>query len=105
MAGDRWHAEYGVDVADQAEERQQRNLAALLAGYRPTAQQRRELPEAIHSAMTPHAADLERLAPGDPAFATLIERGYARAAREDAAWWWWRVCSVRSWRTVLEGPR
>ncbi len=87
MAGSSWHAEYGLDGAEDVRCRQQRNLAALVDGYGPSASQRRALAEAIAAQMTSHAADLEDMASSDPAFARLVQRGYARAARRDAQWW------------------
>lgn len=104
MGGQGWHAEYGVDPGDDVEERQRRNLVALLGGYRPTPSQRAALPEAIHDQMLRHADDLEDLATDDPAFAALVDQDVARASREDAAWWagqWERP----AWRAALEpGP-
>jgi hypothetical protein len=82
-----WHAEYGVARDEDVLQRQRVNLAALLDGYGPSTRQRAELGAAIHHQMTSHAADLEDLARTDPAFAALVERDYARAAREDATWW------------------
>lgn len=87
MAGSKWHNEYGVAVGEDPLERQRTNLAALLDGYRPSPEQRAALPAAISAQMISHAADLEEMAATDPAFAELVERGYARDARRDAAWW------------------
>ena len=87
MAGRWWHAEYGVLDPDDARERQRRNLAALLDGYGPSARQLGALTDAVVAQMTSHASDLEDMARSDPAFARLVERDYARAARADAEWW------------------
>ncbi|GMA38032.1 hypothetical protein GCM10025883_00770 [Mobilicoccus caccae] len=86
-AGTWWHAEYGIEAAEDVPARQRENLAALLDGYGADDQQRRRLADAITAQMTGHADDLEDMARTDPAFATLIDRGYADAARADAAWW------------------
>jgi hypothetical protein len=86
MAGRSWHVEYGVQDADVVT-RQRRNLAALLDGYGPSAEQRLALTDAIAAQMTDHAADLEQMARTDPAFAQLVERDFARLARADAEWW------------------
>jgi hypothetical protein len=86
MAGSSWHAEYGVGDGD-VRQVQQQNFAALLDGYGPTSQQRQMVLAAVLEQMTRHAADLEDMAQTDPAFARLVERDYARRAREDAAWW------------------
>jgi hypothetical protein len=87
MAGRQWQAEYGVGDDEDVRDRQKRNLAALLDGYGPSTRQRRELVSAITSQMVGHASDLEEMAQTDPAFARLVELGYARAARRDAGWW------------------
>ncbi|WP_157371656.1 phosphotransferase [Angustibacter sp. Root456] len=87
MSGTWWHAEYGIDDTEEVEGRHQRNLAALLDGYGPSARQRLTLAAAVAAQMTGHAADLEEMARTDPAFARLVERDYARLARADAAWW------------------
>lgn len=87
MAGSSWHAEYGIAAEEDVHLHQQRNLGALLEGYRPSSPQRAMLGGAIADQMTSHASDLEDMARTDPAFAELIERDYARAARDDAAWW------------------
>jgi hypothetical protein len=87
FAGSWWHAEYGVGGDQDLSARRRANLAALLDGYDASAGQRARLADAIERQMTGHAADLEELALTDPAFAALVERDYARAAREDAAWW------------------
>lgn len=93
MVGNWWHAEYGI--ADEDPQRhQQRNLTALLDGYRPSTRQRRMLADAIFEQMTRHASDLEDMARTDPAFANLVERDFARAARDDARWW--RDTTLRS---------
>lgn len=86
MAGHRWHAEYGIADGD-VQRHQQRNLASLLEGYGPSPQQRRMFADVVLEQMTHHAADLEDMARTDPAFADLVERGFARAARDDANWW------------------
>ena len=99
MAGDWWHVEYGVGAGEDVALRQRRNLAALVDGYGPSAHQRAVLADAIHHQMTQHAEDLEDLARTDPAFADLLDRDYARAARDDAAWW--RDTGVR--RLLLDG--
>lgn len=87
MAGTWWHREYGISDGQDVRAHQQQNLAALLDGYRPSSHQRKMLPDAIAEQMSSHAADLEDMARTDPAFADLIERDYARAARDDARWW------------------
>lgn len=87
MSGSRWHAEYGIGEEGDVLPRQQRNLAALLDGYGPSIAQRRALADAIEHQMARHASDLEDMARTDPAFADLVARGHARAARDDAAWW------------------
>lgn len=103
MAGARWHDEYGVHADEDVEERQCRNLAALLDGYRPSRDQRRALADAIHDQMLRHASDLEDMARDDPAFAVLVERGFARAARADAAWWAAHRSRPR-WRAAIGAP-
>jgi len=103
MAGTRWHDEYGVRADEDVEERQCRNLAALLDGYRPSNDQRRALADAIHDQMLRHASDLEDMAQDDPAFAVLVERGFARAARADADWWAVTRSSSR-WRAAIDAP-
>jgi len=100
MAGDRWHREYGARGDPEAH--QQANLTALLDGYEPSRAQRTALPAAILAQMTGHARDLEEMAATDPAFAALVGRGFARAARDDAAWWG-RVYGELHWRASL-GP-
>ena len=87
MAGRRWHAEYGIGSDADVRQRQERSLGALLDGYGPSTRQRRLLREAVAHQMTTHATDLEDLARTDRAFARLVERGFARAARQDAEWW------------------
>ena len=87
MAGDWWHAEYGIAADEDVQQHQRRNLAALLDGYGPSSRQRSLLGDAISEQMTSHASALDDMARTDPAFAALIERGYARAARDDAHWW------------------
>ncbi|MGN6301049.1 MAG: phosphotransferase [Angustibacter sp.] len=87
MAGSWWHTEYGIEDEREVEPRRRRNLAALLDGYGPSAQQRLVLADAVATQMRSHAADLEELARTDPAFARLVERDYARLARADAEWW------------------
>lgn len=100
MAGSRWHAEYGIGAAEDVRQRQQRNLAALLDGYGPSGRQRHVLADAIEKQMTSHAAALEDLAQTDPAFSRLVDRNYARAAREDAEWW----VDAGLHTSVLESP-
>lgn len=85
-AGTSWQAEYGVS-ATEATARQARNLRALLAGYGSDAFPQERLARAIGDQMVKHAADLEEMARTDPAFADLVERDFARAARADAVWW------------------
>lgn len=87
MAGRRWHAEYGIGADEDVRRRQQRHLTALLDGYGPSKGQRRRLAEAIGQQMTRHGCDLEDMARTDPAFARLVDLGYARAAHRDAQWW------------------
>ncbi|TWP38270.1 phosphotransferase [Leekyejoonella antrihumi] len=87
MVGSWWHAEYGIGSEEDVRQRQRRNLAALMDGYGLSVRQRPMLWEAIGEQMIRHASDLEDLAVADLAFADLIERGYARRARADAAWW------------------
>lgn len=87
IAGTWWHAEYGVDQGQDVRAHQQENISALLDGYGPSQGQRDVLPGAIHDQMTSHAADLEDMALTDPAFASLVERDFAHAARSDARWW------------------
>lgn len=87
MAGRWWHAEYGIAADEDVQQHQERNFAALLDGHRPSSRQRAMLGEVIGEQMTSHASDLEDMARIDPVFAELIERGYARAARDDADWW------------------
>jgi len=101
MAGSGWHGEYGVAPAEDIERRQHANLAGLLAGYDPSPDQCRALADAIHEEMVRHAADLDDMAATDAAFADLVERGYARAARADAAWWQSQRLLPR-WCTLLE---
>lgn len=87
MSGRSWHAEYGVGAYEDVRQRQERNLAALLDGYGPSKHQRSILAEAIANQMVSHARDLDDMARTDPAFARLVDLGYARAARHDAEWW------------------
>jgi len=89
MTGSWWHTEYGVDhlTDEQLIEHQTRNLRALLDGYGASPDQRRHLAGEITAQLESHAADLKDMAATDPAFAALIERDYARAARDDARWW------------------
>lgn len=87
MAGDWWHAEYGVAADDDVPERQRSNLTAVLDGYGPSGAQRAAFADAVHRQMLGHAADLEDMARTDPAFADLVQRDFAKAARDDAAWW------------------
>lgn len=87
MAGTWWHAEYGVTAEEDVLGHQQRNFAALLKGYDPSKRQREIVADVIYQQMTSHAADLEEMALTDPAFAALVERDFARAARDDARWW------------------
>jgi thiamine kinase-like enzyme len=87
MAGTWWHAEFGVTEDEDVLGRQRRNVAALLDGYGPSQRQREVLADAIYAQMATHAVDLEDMAVTDPAFADLVERDYARAARQDAQWW------------------
>lgn len=100
MAGTWWHMEYGIAADENVEQRQRDNLGALLDGYGASPRQRELLGDAIIEQMTRHASDLEDMAQSDPAFAELIERDYARAARDDAAWW-----SNSSIRTSLSSVR
>lgn len=86
MAGSRWRGEFGIGE-EALHTHQQRNLAALLDGYEPSVRQRRMLKDAILEQMTRHASDLEDMARSDPAFADLVDRDFARAARDDARWW------------------
>ncbi len=87
IAGSWWHVEYGVAADEDVQQRQHSNLAALLDGFEPSTRQRGMLADAVRDQMTSHASDLEDMARTDPAFADLIERDYARAARDDARWW------------------
>jgi hypothetical protein len=87
MTGSWWHAEYGVHADEDVRERQRADLAALLDGYGPSESQRGALADAVAHQMTSHASDLEDMARTDPAFARLVERDFARAARHDAEWW------------------
>ncbi len=87
MAGQRWHAEYGIRDDAEVHQRQERNLAALLDGYGATQAQRRALAAAVAEQMTSHASALEDMARTDPAFARLVDLDYARSARLDAEWW------------------
>jgi hypothetical protein len=87
MAGSRWHREYGVHAGEDLLHRQRVNLAAMLDGYGPSPEQRAVFADAVRHQMTSHASDLEEMALTDPAFAALVERDYARAARYDARWW------------------
>jgi Phosphotransferase enzyme family len=63
-----------------------RRLAALADGYAASADQRARLLGACAHQMTKHAADVEAMAPADPAFARLVDLGISRDARLDAAW-------------------
>jgi hypothetical protein len=63
-----------------------RRLAALADGYEASADQRARLLDACAHQMTKHAADVEAMAPADPAFARLVDLGISRDARLDAAW-------------------
>jgi hypothetical protein len=101
LAGSRWRAEYGVDVEEDLTQHRRENLAALLDGFGPSADQRAALPDAITRQMVSHATDLEDMARSDEAFADLVERDYARAARADAQWW----ASATTERQILAGPR
>ncbi len=87
IAGTWWHAEFGVATGEDVAARQAGNLAALLDGYGPTADQRVALVDAVATQARAHAADLEQLAVTDPAFARLVDAGYAARARDDADWW------------------
>lgn len=87
MAGTWWHAEFGILEDEDVLGHQRRNVAALLDGYGPSQRQREVLADAIYEQMAGHAVDLEDMAVTDPAFADLVERDYARAARQDAQWW------------------
>lgn len=82
-----WHREWGVEDAGQLPVRQERRLIALLEGYGADTRQRARLAEAITAQMLGHADDLDEMAATDPAFARLIDLGYADAARADARWW------------------
>jgi hypothetical protein len=101
MAGCGWHAEYGVEPEEDPAKRRRDNLAALLDGFGPSADQRAALPDAIGRQMTSHADDLEDMARSDAAFAALVDSDYARAARADAEWW----ASATTERQILAGPR
>lgn len=87
MAGTWWHTEYGVGPDEDVAARQEQNLRALVEAYSPAAEQRARLADAIGHQMASHADDLDDMARTDPAFAALVERDYARAARADADWW------------------
>jgi hypothetical protein len=100
LAGSSWHAEYGVGDGEDVAERRRANLAALLDGFGPSDDQRTALADAIHHQMVSHAADLEDMAGSDPAFADLVEREFARAARADARWW----AAAGRERQLLEAP-
>lgn len=84
MAGTWWHREYGIADGQDVHAHQQQNLAALLDGYGASHTQRETLQDAIYQQMAQHAADLEDMAATDPAFTDLVERDFARAARDDA---------------------
>lgn len=100
MSGDHWHAIFGVVAGEDAEERQRRNLRALLDGYDPSPAQRSALAGAICDQMLQHATDLEDMAQTDPAFAALVDRDFARMAREDAEWWT-AHCRLPQWRAAI----
>jgi hypothetical protein len=102
MAGAWWHAEYGVAEGEDVALRQRRNLEALLDGYGPSTGQREVLADAIREQMTSHASDLEDMARTDPRFADLVDRDYARAARNDAVWW--QGSTIRSWLLSRPSP-
>lgn len=87
MTGSWWHRMYGIHDESEVLPRQRDNLAALLEGYAPSADQRARLAAEIHRQITEHAADLEDMARTDPAFAALVNDGHAASAREDAQWW------------------
>ncbi|MGN6574592.1 MAG: phosphotransferase [Nocardioides sp.] len=101
MAGSGWHAEYGVDPQEDLAQRRRANLAALLDGFGPSAGQRAALPDAVSHQMLSHASDLEDLARSDAAFAGLVERDFARAARAHTQWW----ASATTDRQLLAGAR
>ena len=86
MAGTRWHAEYAL-IDEDVRRHQEGNFAALLDGFGPSTRERQLLGGAIHEQMIRHASDLEDMARTDPAFTALVERDFARYAREDAGWW------------------
>jgi len=104
MAGRRWHAEYGISAEEDVRQRQESNLAALLDGYGPSERQRRGLAHAVETQMTTHASDLEDMARTDPAFARLVARDYARAARQDAEWWANTDLNATALGTLCEHP-
>lgn len=87
MAGNGWHAEYGIAPGTDVAAHQRVNLTALVDAYAPTPEQRGRLADVIEAEMRSHAVDLEQMATTDPAFARLVERGFAASARADAEWW------------------
>lgn len=87
QTGTWWHAQQGTAPDDDVDQRQMANLAALIDGYGPSADQRTRLADAITHQMASHADDLEEMARTDPAFADLVDRDFATTARADAAWW------------------
>ena len=97
MAGTWWHSEFGITEDEDVLDHQRRNVAALLDGYDPSKHQREILAGALHRQMTSHAADLEEMALTDPAFADLVARDFARAARDDAQWWRTTLRSGTAW--------
>lgn len=86
MAETWWHTEYGVGDARDLDPRRRDNLDALCEGFGLVDSRRGELGDEILRQVSRHADDLEDLARTDPAFARLLERDYAAAARADARW-------------------
>lgn len=66
--------------------RQRDNLAALLGGYSPSADQRGRLLRSIIEQVACHAANPEYVARTAPAFAVVIGCDQARAACTDTEW-------------------
>lgn len=86
FAGDWWHAEYGIASDEGVTARQHDNLAALLGGHSPTADQRGRLLGSIIEQVACHAANPEYMARTAPAFAVVIGCDQARAACADTEW-------------------